>query len=365
MTTAHRFWPTPLPLRLLAALPDAADLQIGLPVDTAAHGGELIAGAYLAIAHHHQAGGAPVRGLWYDDRRNAEGGRAAAEHLARAGVRYVVGHFSSSAAIVAARIYANRDLLFVAPGSSSPELTALSSGGTIFRLCGRDDAQGSLIVHGLQGRETDQPVEVYAEDNRYGRSVSGLLASMLQRAQMPYRMSIIDTPNGLVTGSRSPVVLAGTHEFSSRLLQQLDPQRCRIATDDAYTPIFLREAGAMAEDVLVPFMGSDPNSDQVLRLNTEYSRLLGIAPGGYFLSSYVAVNLILDAIRTLGDCGGPRIADHLRSRTWTTLLGPLSFDRSGEVHGLAWQLARVQKGQFIPIPRNPSDAGAAVDPIRL
>jgi branched-chain amino acid transport system substrate-binding protein len=345
LNAAHQ--PQSLPLQLLDRLPANPEVRIGVPIDAAAHGPELIVGAYLAIAHHHQSGGFPVAARWHDDGRNAEGGRAAAEQLVGSGIRYVVGHFSSRAALAAAPVYAENDALFVAPGSSSPELTALSNRGTALRLFGRDDEQAAAIVEVLQQVETQGDVEVFAEDNGYGRSVSSTIATLLECAGVPARVAVVRNFETLVSDATGPVILAGTHEFSARLLCRLSPARCRIVTDDAFTPAFLGATGTAADGALVAIIRFDARSDEFRRLSSEAAGLLGNGPGAYFLTSYVATELILKALRTLGDCGGRCIAGHLRSLRWRTLLGSLVFEPSGEVQGLSWGFARVERGQFV------------------
>lgn len=333
----------PLPLHLLKPGPPDAPLRIGLPVDTAAHGPELIVAAHLALEAHRQRGGPPVSAIWCDDHRNADGGRAAARTLIRSGTRYVVGHFSSRAALAALPIYADAEAILLAPGSSAPELTA--SAAPVIRLFGRDDAQAEAIADALLQSAPRQSVDILGEDNGYGRGVSRLLARALDRRGIAADVTMIDDGENGVRGGNGPVVLAGRHEFAARMLRHVGASRRRIATDDALTPAFLHAVGAAAEGVEIAGLGDD-GSPRTQALQDAYGHLMGEPPGGYFLSSYVAIDLLLGALRACGDRGGAEISAHLRSRSWPTALGVLGFDARGDVQGLTWRMARVAHGRF-------------------
>ncbi|MEW6642402.1 MAG: ABC transporter substrate-binding protein [Pseudomonadota bacterium] len=338
---------TSLPLHLLATPPSDAAIAIGLPIDTAAHGTCLIAAAHLAIALHHQQGGLPVRPVWCDDHRSADGGRVAAAHLADRGIRYVIGHFSSRAAMTAAPIYADAGIVFLAPGASAPALTESPAPSTVLRLFGRDDTQANAIVQMLQRLESTPDIEIYVEDNRYGHSLGAHLEAALAHADMTAHI-MSGRDEGDVRSIRTgPVVLAGTREFSARLLQRLDRTRLRIAGDDAYHAAFLVEAGPAADGVLIPVIKPPAEHGIAADLDAAYRTLIGRAPGAYFPTSYVAVDLLLRVLRRLGDCGGMRAAACLRGQSWSTLLGELSFTPSGEVTGLSWRTARIAQRQFI------------------
>lgn len=336
----------PLPLHLLGECSDNATIRIGLPIDTAAHGVELIVGASLATARHRRLGGQPVSAVWCDDHRSTDGGRAAALHLANLGIRTIVGHFSSRAALAAAPVYAANDALFIAPGSSAPDLTATHR-QTVLRLFGRDDTQAAAIADVLHEVAPLQTVEILTEDNAYGRGVAGLLAERLENNSIASDISVIRDDETTSSTGAGPVVLAGRHEFSARLLRRLSPTRVRIATDDALTPTFLHAADAAANGVLIPMIAPPAHSDEASEMNDGYARLCGQPPGGYFLTSYVAIDLILHALRNNGDGGGADIAARLRSRRWPTVLGELSIASSGDIDGLTWQMVRVMNEKFV------------------
>jgi branched-chain amino acid transport system substrate-binding protein len=69
---------------------------------------------------------------------------AVARKLASDGVALVIGHFCSHSSIPASKVYAETGILQIAPGSASAQLTDQGS-RNVFRVCGRDDRQGTKI----------------------------------------------------------------------------------------------------------------------------------------------------------------------------------------------------------------------------
>ena len=133
--------PPQLPLQLLAtSSPDAA-VRIAIPVDTAAHGVELIVGAYLAITRHRRLGGVPVRGYRAPTFSIGGGSKWAHAILAEEGYSY-----SSSVYPVKHDLYGTPDAprtpYSPVPGMLEIPLTSVrimgldmpASGGGYFRL---------------------------------------------------------------------------------------------------------------------------------------------------------------------------------------------------------------------------------------
>src|SRR5262245_58999333 len=69
---------------------------------------------------------------------------ALAHKLAGDGVVFVAGHWCSHTSIPAAKIYQEVGILQIAPGSASSKLTD-EGRPNVFRVCGRDDRQGTKV----------------------------------------------------------------------------------------------------------------------------------------------------------------------------------------------------------------------------
>src|SRR4029078_4409199 len=99
------------------------------------------------ISRHNAAGG--VRGKKLDlsigdDACYAEQAVAVANQMTESNVVLVAGHYCSSASIAASQFYAKSTMVQISPGSTNPALPDDRAGPNIYRVCGRDDQQGSV-----------------------------------------------------------------------------------------------------------------------------------------------------------------------------------------------------------------------------
>src|SRR5215207_7063667 len=115
----------------------------------ATFGEELQRGAELAVRDVNESGG--INGqkltLVIADDAGCDPTMAVqvANELARQGVIFVDGHYCSSASIPASRVYHEKGVLMISPGSTNPRLTEQGF-ANFFRLCGRDDVQGAFAA---------------------------------------------------------------------------------------------------------------------------------------------------------------------------------------------------------------------------
>ena len=58
-------------------------------------------------------------------------------------VVFVAGHFCSGSSIPASKVYTEEGILQISPASTNPKLTE-EGGPNVFRVCGRDDQQGTV-----------------------------------------------------------------------------------------------------------------------------------------------------------------------------------------------------------------------------
>jgi ABC-type branched-subunit amino acid transport system substrate-binding protein len=69
---------------------------------------------------------------------------AAANKLARDGIKFVIGHPFSDCAVPASDVYEDKRVLMISPAATSPELTAHGHRLT-FRTVGTDDVQEQVL----------------------------------------------------------------------------------------------------------------------------------------------------------------------------------------------------------------------------
>ena len=76
-------------------------------------------------------------------------------------MKFVVGHFNSGVTMPASDVYQENGMLVITPAATNPKVTERNM-WNIFRVCGRDDQQGSVAGadhrEALQGQERrDRP----------------------------------------------------------------------------------------------------------------------------------------------------------------------------------------------------------------
>jgi branched-chain amino acid transport system substrate-binding protein len=112
-----------------------------------------------------------------DDACGVEQAEAAARQLVDAGARLVVGHLCSHSSLVAAAVYEAAGVPMVTTTSSHPRLTE-EGRGNVFRLIGRDDAQGRIAGDLLAERWRHGRIAILHDGSTYG---AGLAAEARRR----------------------------------------------------------------------------------------------------------------------------------------------------------------------------------------
>jgi branched-chain amino acid transport system substrate-binding protein len=105
-------------------------------------------GTELAVADLNAKGGVlgqSVELIVGDDFCDPDQAVALARKLISDGVAFVAGHWCSHSAIPASKAYEEAEILMIAPGAISSKLTE-EGGPNVFRVCGRDDRQGTKVA---------------------------------------------------------------------------------------------------------------------------------------------------------------------------------------------------------------------------
>src|ERR1700730_2566645 len=123
-------------------------LAVGGPITggSAAFGAQLKNGVEQAVADINAAGGILGQKLVVsigDDRADPKEGVSTANKFAADGVKFVIGHFNSGVTIPASDVYMENGMLVITPSATNPKVTDRNM-WNVFRVCGRDDQQGSV-----------------------------------------------------------------------------------------------------------------------------------------------------------------------------------------------------------------------------
>src|SRR3972149_4603570 len=150
-----RVWFTPIAAIVVLALTRAyaaSTIKIGvagpLTGDQGAFGQELKNGALIAVEEWNAKGGVLGKKIeisWGDDQHDPKQAVSVANKFVNEGVVGVIGHFNSSCSIPASTIYLDGKIVQLTPASTNPQFTERGL-WHVFRVCGRDDQQGSVAA---------------------------------------------------------------------------------------------------------------------------------------------------------------------------------------------------------------------------
>ena len=103
---------------------------------------------------------------------------ALARKLVSDGVVFVVGHFCSHSSIAASKVYEEAGILQIAPGSVSAKLTD-EGGPNVFRVCGRDDRQGTKVADHLAEHWAGKEIAILDDGTTWGAGLANAVRRRL------------------------------------------------------------------------------------------------------------------------------------------------------------------------------------------
>ena len=326
----------------------AQDITVGVagPMSggEASFGRQLKNGAEQAIADLNAAGGVLGKQLKLeigDDACDPKQARSVGEKFAGMKLPFVAGHYCSSSSIPASEAYAEGGVLQITPASTNPTLTERNLWNT-FRVCGRDDQQGSVAGKYIATNYKGKKVAIIHDKTTYGKGLADETRKALQRAggretlYEAYNKGDKDF-NALVSKLKlnriDIVYVGGYHQEAGLILRQMRDQGLKtvlMAGDALADKEFASITGANAEGVLFTF-GPDPRKKPTAAVIVEKFKAKNIDPEGYTLYTYAAFQVWSQAAAKAGTTDAKKVASAMKAGKWDTVLGPITFDKKGDI----------------------------------
>jgi branched-chain amino acid transport system substrate-binding protein len=345
---------------LFAAPAMAQDITVAVagPMTSgqATFGRQMKNGADQAIADLNAAGGVLGRKLKLevgDDACDPKQARSVAEKLAGKQVAVVVGHYCSSSSIPASDAYLDGGILQITPASTNPLLTDRGMWNT-FRTCGRDDQQGGFAAGYLAKHFRDKKIAIINDKTTYGKGLADEVKKALNAAGVKeklyesYNMGDKDFTalvSKLKLNGIDIVYDGGYHQEAGLIVRQMRDQGLKtiLMSGDAMADReFASITGPSAEGVLFTF-GPDPRRRTTAAAIVAKFKEKGIDPEGYTLYTYAAFQVWAAAAAKAGTLDPQKVAAAMHSGTWETVLGPLSFNKKGDITAIGWAVYRWDK----------------------
>jgi branched-chain amino acid transport system substrate-binding protein len=297
-----------------------------------------------------------------DDACDPKQATAVANLMVSDKVVFVAGHFCSGSSIPASDVYHEGKVLQISPASTNPKLTedAFKKGNTtIFRTCGRDDVQGTTVGNYILKYHKKARVAILEDKSPYGKGVAdetkrvlnkGGLREVMYEAYNDNDKDFTSLINKMKRDKIDMIVLGGYHPAAALIMKQSKEQGLptqMIGFDSLETTEFYQLGGAATNGVLMSFppkAEDDPkNAALVKKFRDEKYN-----PEGYTLFSYAAVKVWADAANKVKSTDPTAVAAALRSQTYDSALGPLAFDKKGDIKNPVYDIYVWKDGQAYP-----------------
>ena len=310
----------------------------------ASTGEQFLKGAQKAVADINAAGGVNGKKLELvvgDDACDPKQAVSVANDMASKGVVFVAGHYCSGSSIPASDVYSESNIVQISPGSTSPKLTDKGL-ANVFRVCGRDDAQGPTGAAYVAEKFAGKKVAVVDDKSAYGQGLADEFKKVLPGKNITPVLSESITPgekdysalvSRLKQAKADVLYYGGYHTEASLIVRQMREQGLQtvlIGGDDLVTPDFWSVTGAAGEGTLMTF-GPDPRLDPGNAKLVEEFRAEKYDPEAYTLYTYAAVQAWAAAATKAGTTDAAKVEASLHADKFKTALGEIGFDSKGDV----------------------------------
>lgn len=332
----------------LAGGATAQDLLIGTAGSVtgqyAIFGEQMTRGAEMAVADINAAGGVLGNRLVLeigDDACEAKQAVAVANQMVNKGVAFVAGHFCSSTSIPASEVYYEEGILQISPASTNPLLTEQGY-ENVFRTCGRDDQQGLVAGNFLARVFPGQRIAILHDKTAYGKGLADETKKALNAAGVEEALYEAYTAGekdytALVSKLKAEeidvIYLGGYHTEAGLIVRQADSQgldATLVSGDALVTEEFWSITGDAGEGTLFSF-SPDPTENEAAAEVVARFMEQGYKPEGYTLYTYAAIQVFAQAAEAAGSTEIDALVEQMRTLTFDTVLGELTFDGKGDV----------------------------------
>jgi len=350
--------------------PNVTKVAVAGPVtgQYASFGTQMTNGAELAVADINAAGGVLGKKLDLDigdDACDPKQAVAIANQMAGENVALVTGHFCSGSSIPASNVYAESNLVMISPASTNPALTDNRPGPNIYRVCGRDDKQGSVAGAYLAKNFGDKNIAIIDDKTAYGRGLADEVKKTLNAAGIQEVLNESYTAgekdySALVSKLKQADVgalfVGGYHTEAGLILRQMRDQgmdTVLMGGDALVTQEYWSITGPAGEGTLMTF-SPDPRKNPAAAEVVARFEEKGIEPEGYVLYTYAAMQAWKAAAEKAGTTDAPAVVKALNENEFDTVIGKFRFDDKGDPNLPPYAVYRWSNGQYQQLEAPPA-----------
>lgn len=319
-------------------------------------------GVNLAVDEINNAGGVLGRKLQtviYNEPENRSKVTEVSRRIAKdLDILAVIGHSDSASAIPASITYDANGIIFIAPASSSPSLTAHGF-EYIFRTVASDATVGRRLAqftHDLGYRK----IVILDDNSIYGQGLADIYLAtavdlgieiITHKAYFPWQSEYKNLISEFSNLDFDAVLLAGLMPNAANMIKQCREMGIQvpfISGDGLDIPELIHIAGEAAEGTVVPTV-FNPNADNriVREFISSYEKRFHTPPETWDALGYDAVKLLAFAFTKSGTTIPIVVSSTLRfNKGWQGVTGEFAFAENGELKGKPLYFKEVRNGRF-------------------
>lgn len=278
----------------------------------------------------------------FDDACEPKQAPVVAHSIVNQGIKFVVGPACSGATMGAAPIFDEEEIVMITPSSTVPAITDGKQYHYIFRTIGRDDQQAPAAAEYVAVHKP-QRIAVIHDKQSFGYGVAKAMRDSLTKKGI--EIALFDAINAgesdysaIITKLKAAnidfIYYGGYHPELGLLMRQAREQGFNarfMSTDGAGNVDINAIAGDASEGMLLTFPpdhSKKPENKDIVKLFLDKGR---DPSGAYQLTSFAATQAIVAAIHATKSTDSAKVADWLHANTVDTVVGPLSWQESGDL----------------------------------
>lgn len=314
-------------------------------------------GVATAVEQINAAGGIngkKIETTVVDDACEPKQGPVAANRVVNDKIRYVIGPVCSGAAIAAAPIYNNEGVVVITPSATSPALTEGKNFHFIFRTIGRDDQQGPFAASFIVARLNAQTIVVLHDKQTYGAGVAQHVKASLEK--LGANIALYDGINAgdsdysavitkLKTIKPDVVFFGGYSPEMGLLLRQAKEQGLQtqfMGAEGAFNQSLVEIAGPALEGMLFTYPADFSARAENQAIVQAFEKAQRPANGAYQMPAYAAVQVLHESMKAVGT-DPKKVAEYMHSNRFDTVIGPVAFDRKGDLKNFDFVVFKLDK----------------------
>jgi len=317
-------------------------------------------GAERAVADinaHVGVLGKQLRLIMGDDACDPKQAVSVANDMASQGAVFMAGHYCSGSSIPASDVYQESGIVMISPASTAPEFTE-RPGVNVFRVCGRNDAQGPISAAYVATHFPTARIAIVDDRSTYGKDLADQFRLSLNAKGMHQVMdeTVVAGEKDygpLVTRLKQAnadiVYYGGYHPEAGLIIRQMKEQGLTtklIGGDSLVTEEFWSITGPAGEGTLLTF-GPDPRLNPANAALVKSFRDAGYEPEAYTLYTYAAIQAWAQAAAKAGTTDYAKVMAALHAGQFDTVLGQIGFTAKGDITSRAYVMYVWTNGKYV------------------